>query len=264
MKVDKTMNMKIGLIGTGNLGGTIARKLAAAGHKVKVTNASPMSELKETAAQLGVAAASIKDVVRDVEIIIVSIPTNAIPRLPGDLFAGVPDGVIVIDTTNYYPNRDGNMENGFVDKLESIWVSQELGRPVVKAFNNLLSYTLENRAKAKGEPGRIAMAISGDDEKAKRIVAGLIDEIGFDPVDVGPLSESWRHQPGMPSYCTELNATELEQALADHENIREKAAQLRDLTTDSLMSRTTPPSHQEMLDAIRSLFPTNPKQDRGQ
>jgi hypothetical protein len=68
----------------------------------------------------------------------------------------------------------------------------------------------------------------------------------------------------MPSYCTELNAPELEQALADHENIREIAPQLRDLTTDKLMARTTPPSHQEMLDAIRSLFPINPKQDDGQ
>ncbi|MHA4740699.1 NADPH-dependent F420 reductase [Dyadobacter sp. MSC1_007] len=256
--------MKIGIIGTGALGGTIAKKLVAAGHKVKATNASPVSELKERAAQLGVAAASIKDVVRDVEIIIVSIPTNAIPNLPRDLFAGVPGDVIVIDTTNYYPYRDGPIENGFIDKLESIWVSRELRRPVVKAFNNLLSYTLENRAKAKGAPGRIAIAISGDDEKAKFIVSELIDELGFDPVDVGPLSESWRHQPGMPSYCTELSAPELEQALADHENIREIAPQLRDLTTDKLMARTTPPSHQEMLDAIRSLFPINPKQDDGQ
>ena len=253
--------MKIGIIGTGALGGTIAKKLAAAGHEVKVTNATPMNELKATATVLGVAPASIKDVVRDVELIIISIPTNAIPHLPGDLFAGVPDDVIVIDTTNYYPYRDGNMENGFTGILESVWVTEELGRPVVKAFNNLLSYTLDNRATPKGEASRIAMAISGDDKKAKLTVSRLIDEIGFDSIDVGPLSESWRHQPGMPSYCTELNAKELKQALADEDNIREKAALLRDLTTDNLMARTTPPSHQEMLDVIRSLFPTNPKQD---
>ena len=252
--------MKIGIIGTGALGGTIAKKLAATGHEVKVTNATPMDELRKTATQLGVAAVSIKDVVRDVEIIFVSIPTHAIPHLPTDLFADVPDEVIVIDTTNYYPYRDGSMEGVFVGKLESVWVSQELGRPVVKAFNNLLSYTLENGPKAKGEPGRIAMAISGDEEKAKGIVSGLINEIGFDAIDAGTLSESWRHQPGMPSYCTELTAAELKRALADEENIREKAAQLRDLATDNLMARATPPSHQEMLDAIRSLFPTNPKQ----
>jgi predicted dinucleotide-binding enzyme len=125
--------MKIGIIGTGALGGTIAKKLAAVGHEVKVTNAGPMDALTKTAAQLGVAAASIKDVVRDVEIIFVSIPTNAIPHLPADLFADVPDEVIVIDTTNYYPYRDGNMERVFVEKLESVWVSQQLGRPVVKA-----------------------------------------------------------------------------------------------------------------------------------
>jgi 8-hydroxy-5-deazaflavin:NADPH oxidoreductase len=256
---DKNNHMKIGIIGTGALGGTIAKKLVAAGHKVKVANAMPMNELRVTAAQLGVAPASINDVVRDVEIIVISIPTNAIPHLPENLFAGVPDDVIVIDTTNYYPYRDGNMENGFVEKLESVWVSQQLGRPVVKAFNNLLSYTLENRAKPKGDSGRIAMAISGDDEKAKAIISRLVNEIGFDTLDAGSLSESWRHQPGMPSYCTELNATELKRALADNENIRERAAKLRDLTTDNLMTRTTPPSHQEMLDTIRSLFPTNPK-----
>lgn len=248
--------------GISTLGGTIAKKLAAAGHEVKVTNATPMNELKVTAAQLGVAPASIKDVVRDVEIIVISIPTNAIPHLPDDLFVRVPNDVVVIDTTNYYPYRDGNMENGFVEKLESVWVAQVLGRPVVKAFNNLLSYTLEDRAKAKDEPGRIAMAISGDEEKAKMIISGLINEIGFDAIDVGPLSESWRHQPGMPSYCTELTAAELERALADEDNIKDKARKLRDLTTDNLMARTTSPSHQEMLDAIRSLFPTNPKQEK--
>ena len=252
--------MKIGIIGTGALGGTIAKKLAAAGHEVKVTNGTPMNELNVTAAQLGVAPASIMDVVRDVEIIIISIPTNAIPRLPDDLFVAVPDDVIVIDTTNYYPYRDGNMENGFVEKLESVWVSHKLGRSVVKAFNNLLSYTLENRARPKGDLGRIAMAISGDDGKAKAIVSRLVNEIGFDTIDAGSLSESWRHQPGMPSYCTELNATELERALADKENVREKARTLRDLATDNLMASTTAPSHQAMLDAIRSLFPTNPRQ----
>ncbi len=251
--------MKIAIIGTGALGGTIAKKLATVGYKVKVTDTSPISTLEETAIKLGAEAASIQEVVKDVDIVIISIPTIAIPNLPKDLLKGLPKEVIVIDTTNYYPYRDGVMDKLSNGKLESIWVSEQLERPVVKAFNNLLSYTLEHNGLPEGKENRVAMAISGDDEKAKKIVSKLINDIGFDTVDAGNLLESWRHQPGTPAYCTELNTAELKQALKDADDIKEKAGYLRDLTTDDLMARKTPPSHKEMLSVIRSLFPKNPK-----
>ncbi|MBL0739976.1 NADPH-dependent F420 reductase [Chryseolinea lacunae] len=251
--------MKIGIIGTGAIGGTLAKKLAAAGHDVKVTNASAEHELANTAARLGVAHASLRQVVSGVDVVIVSIPTNAIAELPKDLFSGVPDNVIVVDTSNHYPTRDGEM-NVFNEKLESVWVSEQLGRPVIKAFNNLLAHSLEHSGKAKGEPERVAMAISGDDEKARRVISTLVDDAGFDPVDNGSLSESWRHQPGMPGYCTELNASELKQALVDKDGIKGKGASLRDKSMEIFTGLTATPTHEEILTILRSLFPTNPKQ----
>lgn len=252
--------MKIAIIGTGALGGKIAKKLTKVGYKVKVTDTSPINVLEETAIKLGAEAAIIREVVKDVDIVIISIPTIAIPNLPKDLLKGLPKEVIVIDTTNYYPYRDGVMDKLSNGKLESVWVSEQLGRPVIKAFNNLLSYTLEHKGLPKGNESRVAMAISGDDEKAKKIVSKLIDNIGFDTVDAGSLLESWRHQPGTPAYCTELNAAELKQALKDAHDIKEKVAYFRDLTTNDLIARKTPPSHEEMLSFIRSLFPKNPKE----
>jgi len=252
--------MKIAIIGTGALGGTITKKLAKAGYKVKVTDTSPINEMQEKAIKLGAEAASIQEVITDADVVILSIPTIAIPSLPKDLLKALPKEAVVIDTTNYYPYRDGVMEELSIGKLESIWVSEQIGRPVVKAFNNLLSYTLEHNGLSEGNEGRVAMAISGDDEKAKKIVSKLINDIGFDTVDAGNLSESWRHQPGTPAYCTELNAVELKQALMDADTNKQDAAYLRDLTTEKLMSRSTAPSHEEMLSVVRSLFPKNPKE----
>lgn len=247
--------MKIAIIGTGVLGGTIAKKLATVGYKVKVTDTSPISVMQETAIKLGAEAATIQEVVKDVDVVIISIPTIAIPNLPKDLFKELPKEVIVIDTTNYYPYRDGLMDELANGKLESVWVAEQIGRPVIKAFNNLLSYTLEHKGLSKGNENRVAMAISGDDEKAKEIVSKLIDDLGFDTLDAGSLLESWRHQPGTPAYCTELNGIELMQALKDADLFKVKAAYLRDLTTDKLIARETPPTHEEMLSVIRSLFP---------
>jgi predicted dinucleotide-binding enzyme len=106
-------------------------------------------------------------------------------------------------------------------------VSEQVDRPVIKAFNNLLAHTLAHAGKATGEEGRIAMAVSGDDKNAKRIVSGLIGDAGFDAVNAGSLSESWRPQPGMPAYCTDLIAEELKQALVN--GVKEDAAGLREL-----------------------------------
>lgn len=101
--------MKIGIIGTGAIGGTIAKKMAAAGHQVKINNASDIDKLNARAAELGVTAAHQQEVVKDVDVIILSLPTIAVPTLPKDLFADVPENVIVVDTSNYYPFRDADI-----------------------------------------------------------------------------------------------------------------------------------------------------------
>nr|WP_276503504.1 NAD(P)-binding domain-containing protein [Terrimonas sp. H1YJ31] len=249
--------MRIGIIGIGAIGSTLAKKLAATGHQIKVTSTATPSELALKAKALNAAPATIEEVVKDVDVIFLSIPTAAIPKLSKDLFKDIPNTVVIVDTSNYYPFRDGEIEYLKNGKVESEWVSEQIGRPVVKAFNNLLAYTLENLGKPKGGENRIAIAVAGDDQNAKEIVVRLISDTGFDTVDAGNLSQSWRQQPGTPAYCTELNATELKQALAD--GIKEKAAELRDFAITKLMGLTTPPTHNDIIELNRSLFPKTPK-----
>jgi predicted dinucleotide-binding enzyme len=249
--------MKIGIIGTGAIGGTIAKKMAAAGHNVKITNSGDADKLKALAGELGVVAATIKDVVKDVDVIILSVPTVAIPTLPKDLLANVPENVIVVDTSNYYPFRDADIEEIKNGKVESVWVSEQLGRRVIKAFNNLLAETLANGGKETDAKDRIAMAVAGDDTEAKKTITGLINDTGFDAVDSGNLSGSWRHQPGTPAYCTELAAEELKQALSNA--VKEEAPLLRDKAIADLSSLPSYPSHQDIVEYNRGLFQKNPK-----
>jgi predicted dinucleotide-binding enzyme len=121
----------------------------------------------------------------------------------------------VIDTNNYYPRqRDGRIQ-AIEDGLpESRYVEQQLGRPVVKAFNNIYAEHLMNLGKPSGTPGRIALPVAGDDQKAKSLVMRVVDELGFDPVDAGGLDESWRQQPATPVYTTDLDAEGVRRALA--------------------------------------------------
>lgn len=244
--------MKIGVIGTGAIGGTIAKKLFVAGHKVKVYNAEEHDDLRKKAEELGVLPSSIKEIANDVDIVIISVPTKAIPDLPKDLFTNVSNDLIVVDTSNYYPFRDGEIEELKNGKIESVWVAEIVRRPVVKAFNNLLAHSLANGNKPEGTVGRIAMAVSGDDDKAKKVISRLINDLGFDAVDAGSLAESWRHQPGTPAYCTELNAAELKKAL--NAGIKENAPGLRDLAISKFMGFTSQPSHEETVKLNRSLF----------
>ncbi|MBA0882436.1 NADPH-dependent F420 reductase [Flavobacterium undicola] len=249
--------MKIGIIGTGAIGSTIAKKLVNAGHEVKVNNTDEPQKLAEKANELGAIPSTIDELVKDAAVIIISVPTTAITELAKGLFNYLPKNVIIVDTSNYYPFRDGEIGDLKNGKVESVWISEQLGRPVIKAFNNLLAHTLAHAGKDKGHEDRIAMAVSGNDEASKKVVSDLINDAGFDAVDAGMLSDSWRHQPGTPAYCTELNVTELKQALTT--GIKEDAAYLRDLAITKLMERTSPPSHEDIVDFNRSLFPKNPK-----
>jgi 8-hydroxy-5-deazaflavin:NADPH oxidoreductase len=246
--------MKIGIIGTGAIGSTIASKLSAAGHQVKVTNTRDKATLNEIAANLGAEAATLEDVLKDVEAIIFSIPFKAYKDLPKNLLQNISQEVIIMDTSNYYPFRDGELA-GLEGKTESEYISEILGRPVIKVFNNILEYTLKHKGKAAGEAGRIAISIAGDNEAHKKVAAQLVDAFGFDTVDAGSLAESWRQEPGTPAYCTELNATELKQALAAAEKGKGPAA--RDAVMQKFQNLTAFPSHEEMVAINRSVAAGN-------
>jgi predicted dinucleotide-binding enzyme len=136
----------------------------------------------------------------------------------------VPADVVVVDTGNYYPQqRDGRIDAIEDGALESRWVAERLGRPVVKAFNNIYARHLLERGKPKGASGRIALPVAGDDGRAKDVVIRLLDELGFDGVDGGSLDQSWRQQPGTPVYGTDLDADGVERALAQAKPEREEA-----------------------------------------
>jgi len=148
-------------------------------------------------------------------VVVVTIPEAKIRDLPRDLFAGVPDDVVVIDTGNYYPREcDGRIGEVEAGMAESRWVEHQLGRPVVKAFNNIYARHLLERGRPAGSRGRIALPVAGDDNHAKESVIRLVDQLGFDAIDAGGLDESWRQQPGTPVYATDFDAEGVRRALA--------------------------------------------------
>jgi predicted dinucleotide-binding enzyme len=207
--------MKIGIIGAGHIGGTLARRLAALGHEVSIANSRGPETLTALAGETGATAVTVEQAARAGDLVIVTIPEKSIPRLPAGLFDGVPDDVVVVDTGNYYPQRDGRIEPIENGVTESRWVSDQLGRPVVKAFNNIYAKHLLERGKPRGAKDRIALPVAGDDRRAKDVVIRLLDELGFDGVDAGGLDDSWRQQPGTPVYGTDFDAAGVRQGLAE-------------------------------------------------
>ncbi len=206
--------MNIGIIGAGNIGSMLTRNLTKLGHKVSIANSRGPETLEGLARETGAAAVTTKQAAHGGDIVIVTIPMKNIPDLPRDLFDGVPESVVVIDTCNYYPQqRDGRIEAIENGMPESRWVEQHLGRPVVKAFNNMRAQNQMDLAKPKGDPDRRALPVAGDDRRAKQIVMDLIDELGFDPVDDGGPDDSWRQQPGTPVYTADLNSDGTREAL---------------------------------------------------
>lgn len=207
--------MKIGIIGAGHIGGTLTRRLSALGHEVLVANSRDPKSLSDLGTETG-AKPVWPDEAVEADLVVVTIPEKNIPKLAKDLFARVPSGVVVVDTGNYYPRqRDGligEIEGGLP---ESVWVEQQLRRPVVKAFNNIYAQHLFEHGRPKGAPGRVALPVSGDDAESKAVVMKLVDELGFDPVDAGDLEESWRQQPGTPVYATDLDVGGVRKALAE-------------------------------------------------
>jgi predicted dinucleotide-binding enzyme len=206
--------MKIGIIGAGNIGGNLTRRLTTAGHDVHVANSRGPHTLTGLAEETGATAATIEDAVRGAEVVVVTIPLKAVPDLPDGFLDAAADGVTVIDTGNYYPQqRDGKIAEIEDGLTESRWTERQIGHQVVKAFNGTYAQDLLDKPRPSGDPARVALPIAGDDTTAKQVVTVLLDEIGFDTVDAGGLDDSWRQQPGTPVYGLASDAIAVRKAL---------------------------------------------------
>lgn len=206
--------MRIGIIGAGNIGGTLVRRLRGLGHDVAVANSRGPASLAGLAAETGARAVTVEEAVRGRDLVVVSLPLRAIPDLPRGLFDAAGDAVVV-DTGNYYPERDGRIAGIEEGMTESGWVARGIGHPVVKAFNTIPAAQLMQGGLPPGSAGRIASPVAGDDARAKAVVLSLVESLGFDALDAGPLDESWRQQPGTPVYGAGLGADAARRALAE-------------------------------------------------
>ena len=213
--------MRIGVIGAGSMGGILARQPAKRGHHVSIANSRGPESLTALAAEIGATPVSVVDAAEAGEIVILAIPTKAVADLPRALFASVPSSVVVIDIGNYHPElRDGRIDAIDRGMLDSQWVAQQIGRPVIKSFNNIFAKSLLEKGVPRGTKGRIALSVFGDSLDAKAVVLRLVEDLGFDPVDGGDLDNSWRQQPGTPAYCQDLEAAALRRALAEADRSR--------------------------------------------
>jgi 8-hydroxy-5-deazaflavin:NADPH oxidoreductase len=208
--------MRIGIIGAGHIGSTLARRFTELGHRVIIANSHGPASLDEIAAQTGATPVAVQDAVRGVDVVVLTIPMKSVAKLPPGLFANLAANVPLIDTCNYYPRqRDGRIAEIEDGVPESAWVERQIGHRVVKAFNNIMAQHLGDFGKEHGSPGRIALPVAGDDPATKAIVLTLVESLGFDALDAGPIADSWRQQPGTPAYSTDLGVAALRRALAD-------------------------------------------------
>lgn len=238
--------MRFGIIGAGPIGASISKKLVKNGHEVKIADARNIEHLDGK--DIAGTPVAVEEVINNIDVLLLSLPLHVMPSIR-PIIDQVGEDVIIADTSNYYPFRDNQIkeiENGMV---ESVWVSNHLGRPIIKAFNNLLAYTLENKGTPDGTEGRIAMAIAGDNPSQKQVMIDVVNELGFDAVDGGSLSDSWRQQPGTPAYCTELTKEELVEALKKAD--KEKAPIQRDKVMEKFSAGMT---HEDIVRINRETY----------
>ncbi|WP_445517881.1 NADPH-dependent F420 reductase [Streptomyces sp. NEAU-174] len=192
----------LGFIGSGNIGTKLARLAIAAGIDVVLSNSRGPETLADTVAELGerARAATPEEAARAGDWVVVSIPLIAYRKLPAAALAGK----VVLDTINYYPFRDGEFEELDSGKITTSELVQRhlVGAKLVKAFNNINDGHIPALARPTGAADRSALPIAGDDPEARASAAALIDRLGFDTVDAGPLAESWRFEPDTAAYVT--------------------------------------------------------------
>ena len=203
----------IGLIGSGHIGQAVAQLAVNHGYDVVLSNSRGPETLEHVVADLGerASADTAEGAATRGDIVVVTIPLKAYRSVPVEPLAGK----VVIDTNNYYPQRDGQIADLDDRSTTSASMLQDHlpDSHVVKAFNHIQAAQLREQGKPSGTEGRRALAIYGDDADANRTVTELLDELGYDVVDGGALSESWRIEPGTPGYGAELDADGLRSAL---------------------------------------------------
>lgn len=227
-------SMKIGIIGAGMIGTILAQRLSAAGYDVAIANSRGPETIDRAALETGARAVEAAAVTEDVDAVIVSVPISRVPDV-AHIVRSAPEGAVVIDTSNYYPLRDGRIAALDEGRTESLWVSEHYARPVVKAWNAITSQSFAEYATGPDDPNRIAIAVAGDDPGAKELAMALVEATGFEAFDSGPLGESWRQQPGTPAYCTDRSAAELPAALAKADASR--SPKRRDLAIAAVTER---------------------------
>ncbi|WP_157359826.1 NAD(P)-binding domain-containing protein [Caldimonas brevitalea] len=222
---EREATMDIGIIGSGNIGSTLARNLRALGHRVSIANSRGPASLASLAAETGARAATVEQAAGAKDLAIITIPQSAVLNLPREVIRSTP--AIVVDTGNYYPSRDGRIAEIDEGLTDSEWVARVLGRPVVKAFNNIVAGSLATRGVPVGDPRRVCLSVAGDVPQAKETVQDLIRALGFDVIDAGTLADSWRQQPGAPAYCRDLDMEGLKAALAQADALQIAAYRLK-------------------------------------
>ena len=205
--------MKIGILGAGFVGRAIAKLAIEAGHQVMLSNSRNPQTLFSLKPMIGCETGTATEAARFGEVIVIAVPLTAIGALPVAELQGKP----LLDAVNYYPDRDGRVE--VLDRRQtttSELLAHTLSSPrVTKAFNAIPMTQLESDGLPEGAPGRRALPVAGDDPQGKRIAGELYTAFGFDVVDVGPLSEGWRFERGMPAYCVRMTKDELTASLAE-------------------------------------------------
>jgi predicted dinucleotide-binding enzyme len=212
----------IGIIGSGNIGQSVARQAIAHGYDVVLSNSRGPDSLADVVSALGpnARAATAAEAAAAADFAVIAVPLRAIDAIPVEPLAGK----VVLDANNYYPQRDGKIAE--LDD-ESTTTSELLQRHlptsrVVKAFNHIPAAAIIDHATPAGTPGRRALAIAGDDASAREQVAAFVDELGFDVVDLGPLAEGWRIQRDTPGYVKPFTADELRDRLAEAKRYRDQ------------------------------------------
>lgn len=213
----------IGIIGAGHIGSALARASLDAGHDVVLANSrgpESLADLVGGLADRGTAGGTVRpgtaeEAAAAADLAVVTVPLKAIPQISAEPLAGK----VVIDTCNYYPQRDGQigeLDDGSSTSSELVQRHLSTSR-VVKAFNHIYAADITGRRTPPGTPHRRALAVFGDDAGARDVVATYIGELGFDVVDLGALAESWRLQPGTPGYGPDMDAAELREAAGQAE-----------------------------------------------
>ncbi|MGN8121127.1 NADPH-dependent F420 reductase [Pseudomonas sp. 22082] len=216
--------MNIGIIGSGFIGGTLARLLSTAGHTVRVSNSRGPHTIDPDVLSTGAIAVTKEEALVGADVVILSIPFVRIPDLKA-LLEGLPEDSVIIDTSNYIPARDDRLdaiENGQPD---SVWASEQIGRPLAKAWNTIYSASLNEAGRPGGDPERIAVPVAADRDHDRVVTMALVEDSGFDAYYAGSLAESWKQQCGTPCYCTEVTLESLPQALADADLARSRKRQ---------------------------------------